>query len=160
MSIEDKFHKLIQTHGQKERDSILKDIYAQMPELAPKSKPVKKRMSLRQKLFISMPIVAVGVCAAVVLPCVLIDKNPQTNITPTYNYAQGIDFETKTEGALSIKEYNDRNGTNVLFFDWYDMADELVVNNFVSKADNILGIEERAVLFNGEEYITISTMKA
>lgn len=42
MSIEKKFHKLIQSHGREERDAILADIYARMPELAPKSKPAKK----------------------------------------------------------------------------------------------------------------------
>ncbi len=160
MSIEDKFHKLIQTHGQKERDSILKDIYAQMPELAPKSKPVKKRMSLRQKLFISMPIVAVGVCAAIVLPCVLIDNNPQTSIPTTYKYVLGVDYETKTENASTIKEYNEKQGAELLYFDWYEAVEEIITVNYVRKnAKEVLSIKENAITLNGEESITLAVVK-
>lgn len=146
MSIEDKFHKLIQTHGQKERDSILEDIYAQMPELAPNSKPVKKRMSLRQKLFISMPIVTVGVCAAIVLPCVLINNTPTHEIIePTFNYVTANDY--RVSNVNNIKEYGEKNNITFEYFDWYAFADYDMANVFTKKSnDKFLAISE--TLFN------------
>ena len=160
MSIEKKFHKLIQSHGKEERDAILADIYARMPELAPKSKPAKKFAKRNMWFAIGTPVAA-ALCLAVVLPCVLIDDKPQTGFpNASYKYAQGTDYSIKNHDAVTINGYNAQYGTDIKMFDFYAYAENVVTVNFVhNKTSEVLGIQEEIIPDGANEKITLAATK-
>lgn len=160
MSIEKKFHKLIQSHGREERDAILADIYARMPELAPKSKPAKKFAKRNMWFAIGTPVAA-ALCLAVVLPCVLIDDKPQTGFpNASYKYAQGTDYSIKNHDAVTINNYNAQYGTDIKMFDLYAYAENVVTVNFVhNKTSEVLGIQEEIIPDGATEKITLAATK-
>ncbi len=145
MSIEKKFHKLIQSHGREERDAILADIYARMPELAPKSKPAKKFAKRNMWFAIGAPVAA-ALCLAVILPCVLNDRKPQNIIPlPTFRFVSSDNYVTSS--GTSIKEYGESNNISFDYFDWYAHSELDVTTIYTQKSDNsFLGISE--VLLN------------
>lgn len=94
---------------------------------------------------------AVGLCAvclAIVLPISLRKDAPTAPSQNSFNYV-AADF-AKDNLGLTIKEYAEQTGKNILYLDWYDIADECVTTKYFlpTDKDNIIYIAEE--ILNGE----------
>ena len=113
----------------------------------------QKERQIKSRRKISLKALAFGiagmcaVCLAIVLPISLYN-----NTTPSsqdkFTYA-AVDFLYDDLG-LTIKEYSEQTGKNLLYIDWYDVADECVTTKYYlpDKEDDIIYIAED--LINGE----------
>lgn len=83
-----------------------------------------------------------AVCLAIVLPITLLDKAvpPPSQSRYTYTYSN----LSKYNLGLTIKEYAEQNGADILYIDWYEKTDECVTTKYFlpDDEDNIIYITE------------------
>lgn len=89
-----------------------------------------------------------AVCLAIVLPISLRDYTVPPPSQSRYTYV-AADLE-HAEFDMTVKEYAEKTGNDLLYVDWYDIADECITTKFFLPDDesNIIYISED--LYNGE----------
>lgn len=100
------------------------------------------------------------VCLAIVLPISLREDTEPEPLQKKYTYSS-VDLCDAALG-LTIKEYSEKIGKNILYIDWYDIAEECVTTKyFLPENENeIIYITED--LLNGEtgDYVCIYVVEA
>ncbi|MCH5158944.1 MAG: hypothetical protein J1F33_07100 [Clostridiales bacterium] len=88
-----------------------------------------------------------AVCLAIVLPIALLDK---TTPPPQEGFTYTDAVISKDDLGLTIKEYAEQNEADILYIDWYDIAETCVTTKHFlpDDEDKIIYISEE--LYNGE----------
>ena len=88
-----------------------------------------------------------AVCLAIVLPISLRNNAPTLS---NNRYTYSVDDCLADNMGLTIKEYSEQTGKNILYIDWYDIAEECLTKKYFlpDKEDEIIYITED--LLNGE----------
>ena len=152
MSEEKKFRKLIQNHDVENRDKILNELKAACPQYFDAEKMEKRKSSKRKFMAVFLPVGAVAACLAITLPIVLPKKNePQSNIRTFSSHEYSIKAYDQ-----NIKEYAQANSKNILYFDWYDNADNCTTDCYSENGTQaVLGLKEYVVNGNTGEAVEI-----
>lgn len=100
-----------------------------------------------------------AVCLAIVLPISLREDTAPKPLQKKYTYsAAALSVDNL---GLTIKEYSEQTGKNILYIDWYDIADECTTKKYFlpDKKDNIIYISED--LLNGEtgDYVWLAVVE-
>ena len=113
----------------------------------------QEERQIKSRRKVSLKAVAFGiagmcaVCLAIVLPISLYN-NTTTPSQEKFTYA-AVDFLYSDLG-LTLKEYSEQTGKNILYIDWYDIVDDCVTTKYFlpDKESDIIYIAED--LYNGE----------
>lgn len=149
MSKEDKFHQWIEEQNQEEKAQAFERLKAELslPDVQPMKKS-KKPFSFWLKRL-------VPVCTAIII-CIGIgtgiylssnqqaekpEEPPQTPQDQTRYCAQSE--YTKNEISMTLKEYSLQNGGNILYFDDYDVAEDLFDYSYsLNSTNEIIAFKE------------------
>ncbi len=146
MRVEKKFHKLIQKQGAEHRALLLEKIRENIKDDNIEKKPPAPRKKSKKHLWgIIAPVAAAAACA-VIIPCaLLLGKDDGTEY-----YSDGGDYTLSTTDK-TLKQYNEEFGTNYLYYDLYDVADDMYDGFIVpTGGGSAIGMTERIiVLQNG-----------
>ncbi|MCH5162639.1 MAG: hypothetical protein J1G38_04035 [Clostridiales bacterium] len=106
-----------------------------------------------RKRFFSPKVISFGiaglcaVCLAIVLP-ISLHKSASSPSSAKYTY-NASDFSDADLG-FTIKDYAEQTGKNILYIDWYDIADDYMTTKYFlpNKVNDIIYLSEE--LYNGE----------
>ncbi|MCH5161603.1 MAG: hypothetical protein J1G04_06190 [Clostridiales bacterium] len=153
MREEKQFKKIVEEKLSPLYGDIKKELEGEFPEMFEDKKEKAKRADKRKKTAIGF-LAAVAVCCAVILPCaLLLPREDNSNI----HYGGGGDLGNSggapqptsyhvVDSDLTIKEYNEEYGTDILHFDFYDDASSCTTKLYVdNRTDEMFCIEERMV---------------
>lgn len=142
MSTERKFYNLIKNQNREEKDKLWKKIEKELGNenlsiIAPK----KKKFPTRSFIAIASSCVLVATVAVVTLSCLLPFKDD-------VRYRTQADYE-KFSTDMTLKEYTQEIGKELLYFDWYEEA-ELIEDTVykLNETNEIICFKED--LINGE----------
>ena len=135
---ESDFHKLIEQSDAEQKKALRKKIV--VPQCAEPSHKRKTRWAI-----VFAPICACLVCLAIILPFAL---KPEPS-APEIRYCYSDDYFL-SPAETTVKEYSESSGKNLLYIDWYDIAEEVQTMWHVHKnnPDDRICLEE--TLANGE----------
>ena len=90
----------------------------------------------------------IAVSVAIVLPISLRNNTITPPSKPKYTYM--VDEFNQDDLGITIKEYAETTGKNILYIDWYDIADDCITTKYFlpDDEDKIICISED--LYNGE----------
>lgn len=156
MRRERKLNKIIQKQNAERREKLLNAMIAEDPSLAPKrDDTATRKKSVKRRLTIFLPIAAVATSLAIVLPCVLIDEH---RVDQQYGGVWGDSDNYYFNGFNgTLKEYNDKYGTDYKYFDWYDHSiQDTGVGLYIEKAaNNIAAVREEQFLEDKIEIVNL-----
>lgn len=90
--------------------------------------PKKRRRFFDVKTAVLGAVSICAVCLAIVLPIALRNE-PLNTPTPNRYYYSASEFSSDDLG-FTIKEYSAQEGKNILYIDWYDLAEVSVTKKF------------------------------
>ncbi|MBQ8658636.1 MAG: hypothetical protein IJ506_05830 [Clostridia bacterium] len=135
MSKEDKIHEWIESQNserkQRHLEKLQKELGIQTEIPQPK---LRKRFFTRKLVAIcSSAAVAIVITLSLVLYFTVFHPNP----TPTdkSRYCTQEDY-TVSKTTMTLKEYGEQEEKNLLYFDWYDSADEIIDSLYALKDTN------------------------
>lgn len=117
-------------------------------------KPIKRRRRFFDYKAIAFGSVGLcAVCLAIILPIAFRDTAP--NNQDRYKYTSSE--LSYVDLGYTVKEYAGQFGENLLYVDWYDIADDCITSKYFlsNDEDNLIYISED--LYNGETGDHIST---
>lgn len=135
-------HSIIEEQNPEEKNALYEELKTRLnlPETQTQVMPKKMKKSWVVSLATACVLI---VCLAVVLPIVLTDdSNPA-------RYRQSGDY-TEVMLDCTLKEYAEQNKKQILYLDWYDIADDVQTYKFVNKDDSNDVIFLQETISNGE----------
>ena len=162
MREEQKLNNALERDGINTQTEILNELKLRYPQYV-KQSDIKSNKNTKRKVAIISSLAAVAASVAIIVPCAVLLPNKggsgNNNVNNDYYCEQGEyslgDFE------YTLREYNENCGGNILYFDWYDIAEAYQTDCYVRNADNeILCIEEWMFLAESDELIYLSVTKS
>ncbi|MDE5562482.1 MAG: hypothetical protein K2J01_02920 [Clostridiales bacterium] len=93
--------------------------------------PEKRRRFFDVKTAVLGAVSICAVCLAIVLPIAL--RNEPTNTPPSNRYYYSASEFSRDDLGCTIKEYSEQTGKDILYIDWYDLAEGSVTEKFFLK---------------------------
>ena len=158
-----KFDRLARNSGAKERDKLIDGIRSQCSDVCQKR---KRRTLTGGRLTVLLSSCAVAVCAAIILPCVLLlggnggnGGNGDNGGGTDNRYCSAADVETQPS-QYTIKQYGEQFNESILYLDWYDVPNVCTTNIITLKeTDEQIGIDETIINISTLESVRIQLIK-
>ena len=160
MREERKLEKMIQRDGERTQSDILDELKRRYPQYTKRTGKKQSAVKKRRVAVLST-FAAVAACLAIILPCSLLLPNKQPTGGGSNIYYCSFEEYEKSLSESTLREYSKNNDYSILFFDWYNTAEELLTNNFVRITDKqVLCVQELAYNPVTDEILMISVTKA
>ena len=145
MSKEDKIHEWIESQNSERKQRHLEKLQTELGIQTEIPQPkLRKRFFTRKLVAIcSSAAVTIVITLSLVLYFTVFHPNP----TPTEKsrYCTQEDY-TVSKTTMTLKEYGEQEEKNLLYFDWYDSADEIVSSIYaLNDTAEIIAFEEEIV---------------
>lgn len=139
MSKEDKFHQWIEEQNQEEKEQAFERLKAELglPDVQP-TKKAKKPFSFWLKRLVPVCtaiIICIGIGTGIYLSSNQQVEKPEEPPQDQTRYCAQSEY-TKNEVSMTLKEYSLKNGGNILYFDDYDVAEELFDYSYILNNTN------------------------
>lgn len=163
MREERKLNKAIERDGVNTQSEILEELKRCYPQYVKQSE-AKREPNKKRRIAIISSIAAVAASVAIVVPCAVLLPNKgddgKNNDNNSYRYCSQNEYSVERY-QYTLREYSETRGGNILYFDWYGIAEECFTTCYTSNVDNeILCVEEYAFLVDSEEAINFSVTKS
>ena len=160
MREERKLENAIQRDGEQSKSKVLEEIKRRYPQY--NEQAVNKQTAIKKRrLAVFSTLATVAASLAIILPCALLLPNRNSGGGGSDIYYCSAEEYKVIESEYTLKSYNEKNNGNILFFDWYDTAEERVTSCYVRIEDEkILGMQESAYRPETDEFIELSVTKS
>ena len=162
MREERKLNKAIERDGVDTQSEILEELKRCYPQYVRQAE-VKREPNKRRRIAVISSIAAVAASVAIVVPCAVLLPNKGDDGKSGnngYRYCAQGEY-SKNVSDYTLGEYSKNRGGNILYFDWYEIAEDRLTYCYTSNVDNeILCVEESAFLVDSEEAINLSVTKS
>lgn len=165
MSKEDKFHQWIEEQNQEEKAQAFERLKAELslPDVQP-TKKAKKPLSFWLKRLVPVCTaiiicIGIGIGTGIYLSSNQQVEKPEEPPQPPQDqtrYCAQSEY-TKNEVSMTLKEYSLQNGGNILYFDDYEVAEELADHSYtLNDTSEIIAFKEEFFNIDREYYISLS----
>lgn len=159
MREEQKINKALERDGINTQSEILDELKRRYPQYVKQSE-TKREPNKKRRVAVIATLAAVAASVAIIVPCALLLPNKGDDGKNDYYCAQG----EYSEGACeyTLREYSENYcGGNILYFDWYDVAEDLITTCYIRNNDKeVLCVEECGYLVDSDELIYLSVTKS
>lgn len=154
-------HKIIRNNGGRDNTLLVNALKAQHPELKTEQSPMRNRHSRKFKSLVAIfaTMSAAAVAAIVLIPTLLLTNNKHGKEQDHYIGSPAIPAYTTTILDCTIQEYNEKNGTDILYFNCENAIDFMIIQYNKKTTNTFLGLSVRYTDANTDdkiEYIACS----
>ncbi len=147
-------HRWIEQQDKEKKDALYEKLQSKL-DLAPRQETMQVAQQPKKKsrvLILASAACLCIVCVAIMLPFLLKSK---TDNTPRDRYCEQKDY-VMVSSDKTIKEYAIFANKQMLYIDWYALAEDITTNLYVSVNDPNDMIFIKETLVNGETGDTVS----
>ena len=160
MRQERKLEKALQRDGEQAQSDILDELKRRYPQYT-KQADSKQATVKKRRIAVFSSLAAVAACLAIILPCSIILPNRYPSNGGNQNYYCSFENYESKISEYTLCEYSAKNGSVILYFDWYENVEGLNTVDYVRKVDSeALGVQESAYNPETDEFITLSVTKS
>ncbi len=141
-------HKFIEEQDSKRKVALYKKSIGAIIEAEANEKPKRKKINYRFLIYGASSIALIlCICFIIILP-IMFSDNAEDPIT---RYSSADDYVNELSD-YTIKEYAQKNGKELLYIDWYDIAEDRQTTIYKDKNDlaKVVFIEEDLVNLDAE----------
>lgn len=122
-------HKIIRDNGGRDNTLLVNALKAQHPELKSAEAPTRNRRSRKFKSLVAVfaTMSAAAVAAIVLIPTLLLSNNKHIEEQDYYTGISDISTYTTTILDCTIQEYNEKNGTDILYLNCENAIDYMLI---------------------------------